>query len=141
MRRTNGVSADGKESFQRLTVSSVWIEFHVSLRERVELTVTTNTVFFVCATQGLRLTSLLTSNDRHEIRHTRSRHSHIKLRYEKMSSQREEQMPRSSRPIQRPESRSEILRTATKPFETALNDVNVLCCSICGNRREEVRKI
>ena len=38
MRRTNGVSADGKESFQRLTVSSVWIELHVALRERVELT-------------------------------------------------------------------------------------------------------
>ena len=36
--RTNGVSADGKDSFQRLTVSSVWIEFHVALRERVELT-------------------------------------------------------------------------------------------------------
>ena len=38
MRRTNGVSADGKDSFQRLTVSSVWIELHVALRERVELT-------------------------------------------------------------------------------------------------------
>ena len=36
--RTNGVSADGKGSFQRLTVSSVWIDFHVALRERVELT-------------------------------------------------------------------------------------------------------
>ena len=39
MRRTNGVSAVGKGSFQRLTVSSVWIEFHVALRERVELTI------------------------------------------------------------------------------------------------------
>ena len=28
-------------SFQRLAVSSVWIEFHVALRERVELTVKT----------------------------------------------------------------------------------------------------
>jgi len=36
----NGFDADGKESFQRLTVSSVWIEFHVALRERVELTQT-----------------------------------------------------------------------------------------------------
>ena len=44
MRRTNGVSAVGKGSFQRLTVSSVWIEFHVALRERVELTVITSLI-------------------------------------------------------------------------------------------------
>ena len=30
--------ADGADSFQRLAVPSVWIEFHVALRGRVELT-------------------------------------------------------------------------------------------------------